>query len=172
MSNPILPFPDCNSSLNSHMAKKWCTELEVIQKRCPNVLQGDLSNFKVTRDKKIANFEQNCAFPDCNSSLNSPMAKKWCKKLELGKGRCPVVFQCHLSNVIVTRLKKSSIFTQIGRFRTVTPVCIHRWPWNDAQNLKWHRRGSLLFFKVIHQISKTRGTENCQFWPELSVSGL
>ena len=22
--NPILPFPDCNSSLNSHMMMKWC----------------------------------------------------------------------------------------------------------------------------------------------------
>ena len=27
--NPIQPFPDCNSSLNSHMATEWCTKLEV-----------------------------------------------------------------------------------------------------------------------------------------------
>ena len=27
------------------------------------------------------------------------------------------------------------IMTQIERFRTVTPVWIHRWIWNDAQRL-------------------------------------
>ena len=29
------------------------------------------------------NFDPNWAFPDCNSSLNPPMATKWCKKLEV-----------------------------------------------------------------------------------------
>ena len=33
-------------------------------------------------------------------------------------------------------LKKSSNLTQIGRFRTITPVWIHQWLWNDAQSLK------------------------------------
>ena len=28
------------------------------------------------------------------------------------------------------------------------------------------------FFKVIHQISRSHGTKNCRFWPELSVSEL
>ena len=38
-------------------------------------------------------------------------------------------------------------------FWTVTPVWIHRWlRKNDAQNLKLHRRGALLIFRVIHQI--------------------
>ena len=46
------------------------------------------------------------------------------------------------------RTKTSSIFTRIERFRTVTPVWIHQWFWNDAQSLKYHRRGALLFFKV------------------------
>ena len=39
------------------------------QKRCPIVLQGHPSNFKVTRLKKVVNFDPNWAFPDCNSSL-------------------------------------------------------------------------------------------------------
>ena len=47
-----------------------------------------------------------------------------------------IVFQGHPSNFKVTRLKKSSILTQIGRFRTVTPVWIHQWLQNDAQSLK------------------------------------
>ena len=43
--------------------------------------------------QKIANFYPNCAFPDCNSSLNSPMAMKCCTKLETAKEICPIVFQ-------------------------------------------------------------------------------
>ena len=65
-----------------HMVMKWCTKLDVALKRCPIVFQGHLSNFKVTRLKKIVNFEPNWAFPDCNSSFNSPMAMKWCTKLK------------------------------------------------------------------------------------------
>ena len=32
---------------------------------------------------KIVEFDPDWAFPDCNSSLNSPMATKWCIKLEV-----------------------------------------------------------------------------------------
>ena len=32
---------------------------------------------------KIVKFDPNWAFPDYNSSLNSPMATKWCTKLEV-----------------------------------------------------------------------------------------
>ena len=32
---------------------------------------------------KIIEFDLDWAFPDCNSSLNSPMATKWCTKLEV-----------------------------------------------------------------------------------------
>ena len=79
--------------------------------------------------------------------------------------RSSVKFQGHTA-------KKSLILTQIGRFRTATLVWIHWWPWNDAQSLKQHGRGALLFFKVICQISRSQGTKNCRFWTELHVSGL
>ena len=87
--------------------------------------------------------------------------KAWCC-LE----KVPFCFWVYLSNFKVTRLKKMSILTQIGRFRTVTPVWIYQWLWNDAQNLKQHRRGALLFFKVIRQFSRSRGTKNLQFYPK------
>ena len=67
----------------------------------------------------IVEFDPNWAFPDCNSSLNSPMAMKCCTKLETAKERCPIVFQGHPSNFKVTRYKTSPILTQIGRFRTI-----------------------------------------------------
>ena len=68
--------------------------------------------------------------------------------------------------------KKSPILTRIERFRTVTPIWIHLWLWNNAQSLMSHRTVALLFFKVIHQISRSQETKNRQFRPELSVSGL
>ena len=39
-------------SLNSPMAMKSCTKLEIAQKMCPVVFQGHPSNFRVTWDKK------------------------------------------------------------------------------------------------------------------------
>ena len=121
-------FLDCNSSLNSPMAKKWCTKLEVALKRCPIVFQGHTA-------LKIVEFHPNWPFPDSNSSLDTPMATKWCTKFEVALKRCPIVYQGHPSNFKVTRLKKLSNLTQIGRFRTVTPVWIHWWIRNDAQSL-------------------------------------
>ena len=60
------------------MHKVWSSIEEV-----PIVFQGHPSNFKVTRLKKIIDFDANWAFPDCNSSLNSPMAMKSGTKLEV-----------------------------------------------------------------------------------------
>ena len=71
------------------------------------------------------------------------------------------------SNVKVREVK-----TQLSHFRTVTLVLIHQWLWNDAESLKQHRRGALLFFKVIRQIWRSHRTKNRRFWTELSVSGL
>ena len=68
---------------------------------------------------KIVKFDPNWAFPDCNSSLNSPMAMKCCTKFDTTKERCPIVFQGHPSNFKVTQYKTSPILTQIGRFRTI-----------------------------------------------------
>ena len=67
---------------------------------------------------KIVEFDPNWAFPDCNYSLNSPMAMKCCTKLETAKERCPIVFQGHPSNLKVIPDKTSPILTQIVRFRT------------------------------------------------------
>ena len=68
---------------------------------------------------KIFEFDPNWAFPDSNSSLNSPMAMKCCTKLETAKERWPVIFQGHPSNFKVIRDKTSRILSQIGCFRTI-----------------------------------------------------
>ena len=118
--DPNRAFPDCNSSLNSPMATKRCTKLEAAWKRCPIDFEGHLSNFKVTA-QNIVDFDPNWVFPDCSSSLDSPMATKWCTKLEAALKRCLVVFQGHLSNSKVTRLKKT-----ISDYMTL----LRHWPVN------------------------------------------
>ena len=71
-----------------------------------------------------------------------------------------------------SKVKVTEVTTQLNRFRTVTPVWIHMWWWNDAYSLIMLRRGALLFFKVIRQISKSHGSKNRRLWPRLGISGL
>ena len=68
--------------------------------------------------------------------------------------------------------KVTEVTTPFNRFWTVTPVWIHLWWWNDAYSLMLLRRGALLFFKVICQISRSHCSRNSQIWPRLGVSGL
>ena len=71
-----------------------------------------------------------------------------------------------------SKVKVTEVNTEHSRFRTVTPVWIHIWWLNDAQSLMLLRRGVLLFFKVIRQISRSHGSKNRWIWPKLGVSGL
>ena len=71
-----------------------------------------------------------------------------------------------------SKVKVTEVTTQLYRFRTVTPVWIHVWWWNDAYSLIMLTRGALLFFKVICQISRSHGSKNRRIWPRLGDSGL
>ena len=83
------------------------------------------------------------------------IAARYDAKLEVTQKRCPIVFQGYTSNCKVTRLRRSSNLTQSGCIRTVTPVWIYWWIWNDTRSLMWYRRHALLIFGVIHQISRS-----------------
>ena len=96
------------------MHKAWSSIEEV-----PYCFSRSYVKFQGHTALKIVDLDPNWAFPDCNSSLNSPMAMKCCTKLETAKERCPIVFQGHPSNFKVTRYKTSLILTQIGRFQTI-----------------------------------------------------
>ena len=43
-----------------------------------------------------------------------------------------------------SKVKVTEVITQLNSFRTVTPVWIHIWWWNDAYSLMLLRRGALL----------------------------
>ena len=96
------------------MHRAWSSIVEV-----PYCFSRSSVKFQGHTALKIVEFDPNWAFPDCNSSLNSPMAMKCCTQRETAKERCPIVFQGHSSNFKVTRYKTSPILTQIGRFRTI-----------------------------------------------------
>ena len=55
------------------------------------------------------------------------------------------------------RSRVTEVMTPFSRFRTVTPVWIHIWWWNDAQSSMLLRRSVLLFIKVIWQIWRSHG---------------
>ena len=71
-----------------------------------------------------------------------------------------------------SKVKITEVMTSFSRFWTVTPVWIHIWQWNDAQSLMLLRRGALLFFKVICQISWSHGSKIRRIWLRLGVSRL
>ena len=71
-----------------------------------------------------------------------------------------------------SKAKVTEVIMLLSLFRTVNPVWIHIWWWNDTYSLMLHRRGALLFLKVIRQISRSHGAKNCRIWPRLGVSGL
>ena len=82
------------------------------------------SRSKVKETEVKTNFAPIWTFLDCNSSLNSQMATKWCTKLH-GNGieELPYCFsRSFWTNFKVTWAETLMILTRIGCFWTVTPV--------------------------------------------------
>ena len=133
--------------------------------------RGALLFFYVVRQfwrshgQKILDFDPNWGFPNCNTSLNLPIAMKWCTQLEVAKDGYPVDFQGHPSNFKVTRDKKLPILTRIERLWTVTPVL------NSHMALKWCTLSGLnvvLRCPIVFQgqtFKVARDKKNHQFYP-------
>ena len=51
-----------------------------------------------------------------------------------------------------SKVKVTEVNTHLNRFRTVNPVWIHIWWWNDAYSLMMLRRGALLFLAATKQL--------------------
>ena len=182
--DPNWAFPDCNSSLKSPMATKWCIKLEVALKRCPIVFQGHTSNCKVI------------VFSCDQAALWMVQSVRLSVRLSVCPSVCPSVtpfWLCSHHHIIMkfsgvvtndksdvhakgqgqrSKVKVTEVNSQLSRFRTVTPVWIQISWWNDAQSLMLLRRGALFFFKVIRQISRSHSSKNRRIWPRLGVSGL
>ena len=57
--------------------------LMLLRRGAPLFFKGSSVKFQGHTALKIVEFDPDWAFPDCNSSLNSPMATKCCTKLEV-----------------------------------------------------------------------------------------
>ena len=104
------------------MHKAWSSIEEV-----PYCFARSSVKFQGHTALKIVEFDPNWAFPDCNSSLNSPMAAKWCTKLEVAWKRCPIVFsydQATLWMVFSVRLSHLLPEASIGLRVLSSPVCV------------------------------------------------
>ena len=115
--------------------------------RCPIVFQGHPSNFKVTQYKTSPILTQIGRFRTIGrSQLSNP-------------SDLPCWLCSHHSNVmkfsgVITndqskvhakdqgQRSKVKVTTQLNHFRTVTPVWIHIWWWNDAYSFTLLRRGA------------------------------
>ena len=153
--DPDWAIPECNSSLNSPMATKWCTKLEVAWKRYPIVFEGQTSNLKVTRLKKNHQIWPRLDVLGC---LNSLMDLKWYKAWYR---RCiedvPYYFWGHPLNFKVTLAKNRRFESNLSKItRPVTAI----------KSLRFAS------FKVPCKISRSHRTKNCRFWPKFGVSGL
>ena len=71
------------------MHKAWCSIEEV-----PYCFPRSSIKFQGHKGQKIAEFDRNWAFPECNFCLNSLMDFKWYTKLDVVKKRCPIIFSC------------------------------------------------------------------------------
>ena len=75
---PSWAINKCRALQNEMMHIAWCCLEEV-----PYCFWRSSVKFQDHTALKIVEFDLNWAFLDCNSSLNSPMATKWCTKLEV-----------------------------------------------------------------------------------------
>ena len=91
------------------MHKAWSSIEEV-----PYCLWRPSVKFQGRTALKSIKFDPDWAFPDSNSSLNSPMATKWCTKLEVAWKRCPIVFEVIRQISRSHSFKKHSIWPRLG----------------------------------------------------------
>ena len=153
------------------MHRAWSSTVEV-----PYCFSRSYVKFQGHPALKIVKFDPNWAFPDCNSSLNLPMAMKCCTKLETAKERCSIVFLGHPSNFKVTRYKTSPILTQIGHFRTIgrsqlsNPSdlpCYHSQP---GHRFAHHKSCTVCGMRKIMALMKS--SFSTRYWVTCNFTGL
>ena len=124
------------------MHKAWSNIEEV-----PYCISRSSVKFQGHKDKKLPNLIRIKGFRTVTQVWIihgfEMMHKAWCSTEEV-----PYCFP--RSSVKFQGQKKTSILTQIGRFRTVNLVWIHWWLWNDAQSLKQHRSRVEKFWTALH----------------------
>ena len=138
------------------MHKAWCCfeEVSYCLSRSSLIFQGLTANFIFSILTQIGHFRTEAPVWSHQWPWNDAQSLKQHRRVAL------LFFKviCQFSGSRRTK-KKSPILTWSERFRTLTPVSKYQWLSNAAQSVMLYRRGALLFFKVIHQILRSRGTK-------------
>ena len=147
----------------------WCCLEEV-----PYCFSRSSLKFQGHPALKIVEFDLDWAFLDCNSSLNSPMATKWCTKLEVASKRCPI-FSCDQAALQMVFSVRPSVRLSVClsvRLSVCLSHLFHHVPiivssWNFQELLPWSKVMSMQKVKVRGQRSRSQRST-----PNLAVSGL
>ena len=177
------------------MHKAWSSIEEV-----PYCFSRSPVKFQGHARQKIVDFDQIWAFPDCNSSLNSPMAcndgqslTHWGRVTHIrvskliiigsdnglspGRHQAIIWTNARLSLIKPLETNFSEILIEIHSFsfkKIHFKMSSGKWrPFCLGLNeLIQYKRGALLFFKVVHPISYHTGLKITDFVPNWSFSGL
>ena len=127
-------------------------------------------NFKVTRAKKTTkkhHFDPNWVFLDCNSSLNSQTATKWCINIEgpYSFWWSSVIFQGHTAG-----RKMANLALIWVKFLDDNFFWIHGWLTNDTDSLVRNlEKVILLSYKFICQISRSQSGQKISDFMDLDL---
>ena len=116
---------------------------------------------------KVVDFDPNWAFPDCISSLKSPMATKWCTMLDITLKRCPIIFNCKQLYKWYFPSVRLSLRLSVCLSHLFDYVPIILSSWNFQESLPMTKVRSLQKVKVRGQRSRSQRSQ-----PNLTVSGL
>ena len=148
------------------MHKAWSSIEEV-----PYCFSRSSVKFQGQTALKIAKFDTDWAFPDCNSSLNSPMATKWCTKFEVALKRCPIVFSCDQAalqmvfSVCLSVRPSVCLSVRPSHLFDYVPIIVSSW--NFQELLPMTKVTSMWKVMVRGQRSRSQRSQ-----PNFTVSGL
>ena len=116
---------------------------------------------------KVVDFDPNWTFPDCISSLKSPMATKWCTMLDITLKRCPIIFNCKQLYKWYFPSVRLSVRLSVCLSHLFDYVPIILSSWNFQESLPMTKVRSMQKVKVRGQRSRSQRSQ-----PNLTVSGL
>ena len=144
------------------MHKAWSSVKEV-----PYCFSRSSVKFQGHTALKSAEFDPDWAFLNCNSSLNSPMATKWCTKLQVALKRCPIVFSCDQAALWMVQSVRPSVRPSVCLSHLFDYVPIILSSWNFQELLPVTKVTSMQKVKVRGQRSRSQRSQ-----PNFTVSGL
>ena len=122
--------------------------------------------------KNIVDFDPNWAFRDCNSSLTSSMATKWCTKLEVAQGGALFFFKVIRQIARSHGSKNRGFWPRLGvsglylQFEITDGYEMMHKAWSSLEEVPCcFSRSSVKFQGHI-------ALKNLRIWPKLGVSGL